>query len=236
MLGIADTLVASTVLAALPPLTPVYVICLIVGGGLLAVSTLFSHHGDAGADASFHADAGVDVHADAGVDIPAHAGGAHGSGGDFQGPHAHAGGLALAEWFSISFVVYFLAVFGLVGTVVSYTSALASGWVLAVSLGSGLLLGQGAHRTLRYVRRTSGDSTISARDYLDLPARVTLAIPQGQRGEVAVQVRGRERFVPAAARHADLTFATGDRVVIVAFANGTAEVVSTDEYEFVKQP
>jgi hypothetical protein len=67
-------------------------------------------------------------------------------------------------------------------------------------------------------------------------ARVTVAIVPGQRGEVALQVRGRERFVPAVARRADDRFDVGDRVGIVAFANGTAEVVSRQEYEFINEP
>ena len=63
-----------------------------------------------------------------------------------------------------------------------------------------------------------------------------MAVAQGGRGEVATQVRGRERFVPAVAKHPDVGFEVGDRVVITAFAAGTAEIISIKEHDFLNKP
>jgi hypothetical protein len=237
MLEVTAVILAGSSLAAAAVLAPVYIVCLIVGGGLLLISTVFGghHHADMDIGLDVHADVGVDVHTD--VDAGVDAGGADGVGADghaFDG-HAEGHALALADWFSISFVVYFVAVFGLVGTVLSYMSSLGSLVVLGVSVAGGAVAGQGVHQLLRYLRRTSGDSKVSAADYLEKPARVTIAVPAGGRGEVATQVRGSERFVTAVARHPDVEFAVGDRVVIVGYANGTAEVVSKDEHDFVSE-
>lgn len=230
MSGATAVIVGGLSLAAAPALAPVYVVCLIVGGGLLLVSTVFGGH--------HHADMDVNVDVHAGVGAGAHTAGANGVGADghtFDG-HAEGHGLALTDWFSISFVVYFLAVFGLVGTLLSYTLPLRSGVVLGLSIAGGAVAGQAVHQLLRYLRRTSGDSKVSDVDYLEKPARVTMAVPAGNRGEVAAQVRGAERFVPAVARHPDVKFAVGDSVVIVGYANGTAEIVSKDEHDFLKEP
>lgn len=227
-------------LAAASGLTTIYIICLIAGGGLLVISILFGSHSDMSVDHPLDADLGLDVDAHVGVDadvavdadVPADVG------ADVHAGHAdlaHAG-VSLASWFSIQFVVYLVAVFGLVGTVLSYTTSLGPVPVLLIALGAGGAVGQGVHQTLRHLRRTSGDGAASNRDFVNTHARVTIAIGPGQWGEVAVHVRGRERFVPAVARRADDRFDVGDRVGIVAFANGTAEVVSRQEYDFINEP
>ncbi len=209
--------------AAMESLTSLYVIALIIGGGLLVVSTIFGGDGDVGLDADVDVDFDVDVDLDVDVDV-----------GDVDLGHAaHASGLSLASWFSMQFVVFFVAAFGLIGTVLSLTSSTASSSVLIWSLVGGLLIGQGAHQTMAAIRRGSGNSQASRGDYVNKLARVTLAIEPPKRGEVALQVRGRERFVPARSKRDDDRFATGDNVVITAFNSGTAEVVSKAEYEFI---
>ena len=216
-------------LAAASALTAAYVVCLIVGCGLLVVSTIFGHHADADTDVDFdaHVDADMGVDADADVHIEADADAAHID-------HA-AEGFSLATWFSVRFLVYFVATFGLVGTVLSYTSPAGMWVVLIAAIAAGVVVGQVVHQTLRYLKRTSGDSQASVQDFLNRGARVTLAIAAGQRGEVALQVRGRERFVPALPRRQDDTFKVGDPVTVVAYANGTAEVISREEYDFVHE-
>lgn len=212
-------------------LSSVYVVCLIVGGGLIVVSTVFAGNADADVDAEIGgaavADVGVDVDADVGVAVDVGVDAAHVA-------HVHApSGLSLASWFSIHFVVYFVAVFGLVGTTMTRLSSAGSTTTLLWSLIGGLGVGQGVHQLLRYLRRTSGNSAANVGDYLNQPARVTIKIAPPQKGEVSVSVRGRTRFVPAVARRDDDLFESGDPVVVVAYRNGTAEVVSRKEYEFV---
>lgn len=249
MLCGTEIMLVSSLLAATSALAAVYIVCLIVGGGLLAVSTIFGHHSDTDVDTSLDADVGVDFHADvdadlapdmdvgADVDIAGDVGpdlDVHADADAIHADHA-AAGISLATWFSIRFLVYFVATFGVVGTVLTYMTSVGTGAVLLVAIASGLVVGQGVHQTLRYLQRTSGDSTATVRDYLNRTARVTIAIAQGQRGEVALQVRGRERFVAATAERRDDHFDIGDRVAVVAFANGTARVISQDEYDFIHE-
>lgn len=196
-------------LAAAGVLGMIYLISLIVGGGLLVISTFLG--GDADADADI--DPGV--------------------AGDVPGDHA--GVMSLSNWFSMRFCVYFAAAFGLVGTTLVSITNLLPAVVLTCAVLGGLVVGQGAHQVMRSLARTSGNSQVRREDYVDKPGRVTIAIAPPGRGEVAIQVKGRERFIPATAQHGDDRFDVGSKVVVVGFNNGTVEVVSEKEYEFVNQ-
>jgi hypothetical protein len=87
------------------------------------------------------------------------------------------------------------------------------------------------HQLLRALQRHAGNSTPQPQDYVNRLGRVTIGINGGAAGEVALQVRGGERYVPAVASGADARFAVGDEVVVVAYRSGVAEVVSRPEYE-----
>lgn len=230
----------AAVLAALPSLAGIYVVCLVVGGGLLLVSTALGGHGHADVDAD--GVAGVDLHMDAdasGLDVDAdglHADAVDAHADDLSAGHADTdSAMSLATWFSLRFVIYFIAVFGLIGTVLTYMSGMQSVAVLAWAVVAGLVVGQTVHQTLRYLTRTSGDSSVQIADYLHKPARVTIAIVPPSRGEVAVRIRDRERFVPAVAKHENERFDIGQTVVIVSFIAGTADVISQKEDEFMAE-
>lgn len=196
---------------ALPALTTIYWICLIVGGGLLLISSLAGGDTDMGADVD--ADVSLDGHADAG--------------------HPHAS--ALAAWFSMQFVVFFMAMFGLVGVTLTYLTGSTPILTLASAAGGGLLVGQGAHQVLRKLRQSSGDSTPQPEDYVNKLARVTIAVAGGKTGEVAMRVGRSERFVPAVAKRAEDTFSSGQQVGVVAYHDGVVDVVSRQEYEFLNE-
>ena len=219
--------------AGIGGLSAVYLVCLIIGGGLLVVSLLFGGDSDAGVDAD--GAAGVDVDGGLDVDVSADAGPDLDVDTSAHGGHLAHDSASLASWLSVRFLIYFAATFGLVGTVLTYTTDSRPLVVLLVALGAGLVIGQGVQQTVRYVQRTSGDSTTSSRDYVNRTGRVTVAIRPGRPGEVACEVRGGERFLPAFARRAEDTFAVGEMVGVVAFANGTAEVVSKKEFEFLHE-
>ena len=217
-----------------------YWTCLVVGGGLLLISTVLGSHGaDTDVDADFGADldadlsldAEVSVDADVGVDIDA------APDANVETAHAdaiaHGGALSLASWFSIHFVVYFTAVFGMVGVTLTHLTATSPAIVAVASVLGGLVIGQGVHQLMRYLRRTSGNSVVSASDYENRPARVTIAMAQGRKGEVAVRVGRGARYVPAVAKHKEEAFAAGDKVAVVAYQAGVAEVISRKEFEFM---
>lgn len=199
----------------------IYIVCLIVGGGLLLLSSVFSSHGDTGDIALDHAapDASLD----------------HGTGDlDHSVDHGHHGAtFSIATWFSLQFLIYFVAVFGLIGTTLTYGSSVSSTRVLAAAVISGIVVGQLVHQSMRYLKKTGQGSEVSMEDFLNKPARVTITITPPRHGEVAVPLHSGERFVSAVAKRPDDKFRTGDRVVVVSFRNGVAEVVSREEYEFV---
>lgn len=233
-------------LAAFPALGSAYVVCLIVGGGLLVIATVF---GGDGHDADVGGDVGMDVHVDGAADfhLDGHAdldgatdvhiesGADHADGFSADHAHADAGALALSNWFSVRFLVYFAATFGLLGTALTYMSDVSPGVVFAVALAGGIAVGQGVHQTLRALQRTSGGSETKVEDFLNQTARVTVAIKPPKLGEVGVRVGNKEYFLRAAARRTDDVFGLGDRVVIAAYEGGTAEVVSREEHAFISE-
>ena len=174
-----------------------YVISLIVGGGLLFVSAVFGGDAEAGAEI------------DAGAELD----------GDLDTGGAGAGPLDLSSWFSMRFLIYFAAAFGLVGTALTWMSDASSTWVLASAMIGGTLVGQIAHQLFRYLVRSSSNSATKTKDYINKTARVTVAIRPSARGEVAIRIGDRERFVPARARRDDDAFDTGATVGVVAFGH-----------------
>lgn len=232
---------AATLLAQAAWLNGIYVVCLIVGGGLLIVSTVLGGDG-AHADADFdintdaHLDFGADADADIDLSGAGHADLDTGGHGDFDADagDAHDSVLSISNWFSVRFLVYFAAGFGLVGTTLTHFSDMGSTAVFCWSLISGLVIGQGVHQMLRLLKKTSGDGSTRVEQYINRDARVTIAIHPPQRGEVAIHVGDGERFVPAIANREDDQFEVGAAVVVVAFRGGTAEVLTRREYEFTK--
>lgn len=192
-------------------MTSVYWVCLIVGGGLLLISSL------AGGDT----DAGIDADVDVDLDVDA----------DVDGGHVPSG--SLASWFSMQFVVFFMAVFGVVGVVLTHLTDTGAAGALTTAMVAGLVVGQAVHQLMRKLRRSSGDSTPRVRDYVDKLARVTVTVTAVKKGEVVLRVGRADRYIPAISKHAETTFASGDQVAVVAYRDGVAEVVSREEYEFL---
>lgn len=211
-------------------LTTVYWACLIVGGGLLLISSLAGGHGDADLGGHFDGDLGdisLDAHVDVGADFHAPA--------DVSGDvHVdHAGATSLASWFSVQFVVYFMAMFGLIGVTLTHLTDAGGGVTVAAATLGGLLVGQGVHQLLRKLRRTSGNSTTQLADYLNKIARVTIDMSHQSTGEVALNVGSNERFLPAVSKREDVKFSRGDAVAVVEYQGGVAQVVSREEFEFL---
>ena len=203
-------------------LTTVYWACLVVGGGLMLLSML---GGDSDADVSVDTD--IDVDFDAGVDLDA----------DVDGVDlSHADAAALSTWFSMRFIVFFVAIFGAVGVILRHLTALETGLAFIMALVIGLIVGQVAHHVFRVIRRTSGDSTPRPQDYVNRLARVTIAIAPPNKGEVAIQVRSARRFVPAVASGEAQGFNSGDEVVVVGYRAGVAQVISREEFERKARP
>jgi membrane protein implicated in regulation of membrane protease activity len=216
-----------------------YWICLIVGGGLLVLSLIAGHgHHDVDTDAA----TGLDVHpqgdTDAGdaADHPGdfhvdtlHADLGHADAGHVDTVHGHAEAAShISTWLSIRFAVFFLAVFGAVGVILTHMTTTSPQLTLGLAVAGGALVGQAVHHLFRLIRRTSGDSTPQLGDYVNRLARVTIGIKPPEQGEVVLHVRGGEHYVPAVSGRG---FTVGDEVVVVSYRAGVAEVVSRTEYE-----
>lgn len=207
--------------AAWMAMETLYWICLIFGGGLIAVSSLSGGDADADVDVDVDADFDMDVDADLDAEV------------DHGGGFASAG--ALASWFSIRFVVYFMAMFGLVGVTLTWLTDHSAPVIGLASLVAGVLVGQAVHQVIRSIRRSSGDSTPQTRDYINKIARVTIAVSRTGKGEVAVRVGRCDRYIAALAKHADAKFERGEEVAVVAYHGGVADVVSKEEFEFLTE-
>lgn len=239
---------ALAVLAASQMWTSAYWFCLIVGGGLLLVSALGTHGSDTNVDADGLAggdldgdfsgdmtdgdfDVGGHVDADGGfheMDVPVDAGVHHG--GVAIGHAGHGATMWLSSWFSTRFVVFGVATFGAVGVIMTHVMGARPGLTVAIALVSGAVVGQAVHQLFRSLRRSSGNSAPRPADYIQKLARVTIAIKPPDKGEVAIQVRGTERYVPAITDASD-GFAYGDNVVVTAYRGGVAEVISRETFE-----
>lgn len=217
-----ELLAVPLILAAslLATMTTIYWICAILGGGLLVISTMTGGDADVGG----HVDADFDVDVDAGDVSIEHAG---------HLDAASAGAMSLSAWLSMRFVVFFMAVFGIVGLGLTYLteSGVSAGLTLGIALVAGVCVGQIVHQFVRAVQRNSGDSTPRPQDYVNKLARVNIAFSAPDKGEVALQVRGTKRYVPAVAKRSEAAFARGDDVVVVSYRGGVAEVVSREDFE-----
>lgn len=222
-------------------LTAAYWFCLILGGGLLVISALGGGDHDADVDADFEADfdAGGDVDFDAGADadFDVDAGGGFDADGAVHAGAevAHAGHMAdaagLSSWFSIRFVVFFVAVFGAVGVVLTHLTSAGPGLTLPVAIVGGAVVGQGVHRLFRLIRRTSGNSLTREGDYTRKLAHVTVRIAPPNPGEITLPVRGVQRYVPAVVMGDGQGFDPGDEVVVVDYSAGVAQVISREQFE-----
>ena len=174
-------------------------------------------------DADFAADADFDIHSGAHEGFDAVS-------SEVAAAHAGGGPWALSTWLSVRFVVFFMAVFGALGVTLSSLTALAGGTVFAFALIGGIVVGQTVQQLIRAIQRSSGNSATRPQDYVNRLARVTIAIQPPHKGEIALQVRNAERYVPAdgSAGH---VFRIGDEVVVTGYRAGVARVVSRDEYE-----
>ena len=198
-----------TLLLALSTWGMAYWIALIVGGGMMVFAVL----GSGDSDVDIDVDVDVDVAFDADLGEVADT--------------APGGGASLLDWLSVRFWVFFSAMFGAIGVILTHLTELSESIIIAAALISGAISGQGIQTVMRKIRRNSGNSATEARDYVNRLARVNIPIADRRNGEVVIQVKGTQRYVPAVAP-AGQTFASGDEVIVVGYRAGVAQVVAAE--------
>jgi membrane protein implicated in regulation of membrane protease activity len=162
-----------------------YLFGLIVGGVLLGSSLILGGH-DADADADVDADFDADLDADA--DADAHLGDhlAHGA------PVASTGAdLVLWRFRSLRFWTFFLAFFGLCGTLLEGLGLVESPLLtLVAALGMGGFAGFGSTEVVRRLSADTSGAAPESQDYVGKSARVVVPVRPGGVGKVRIQLKG----------------------------------------------
>jgi len=180
-----------------------YLMCLLLGGLLIALS-LFGG-GDADVD--------VDVAADADI--------------DFEGGEVDAEGgeglAAAAQFLSMRNLVFFLAFFGLTGTLLTLLQGNHAATLLTAA-GLGLVAAWAVHRLMSYLRGSQSGALPSPSALAGSEARVVVGVTGTRPGKIDVVVGDRTyQFLArihegAAVDHVE----AGDTVVVVRIQDGTA--------------
>lgn len=186
-----------------------YIFAMVLGGGLLLLSQLAGDQGDHG---------GAGDH-----------GGGDGGGGD----HGHdVGGHGPAElllgFFRPRNLIFFLAAFGLTGTLLTLTGGLAP-----VTLGLSLIMGLVAmvltHGVFTWLRRSdTAADTVADADLEGGVGRVVLPIQPGERGRIACLVGDQEVHLTARLAEGAGPLEAGREVVVIRMIDGEAEVAALE--------
>lgn len=207
----------------------VYLACLVFGGALVAVS-LFSGF-DADVEASGDMDGldggdveGLDLDADgvdggdADVDVD----------GEAMGAHDH-GLTAVVQFFSFRNIVFFLAFFGLTGSVLTLlgTSALTVALLAALV---GFAAAWALDRSMAYLRHSESGRVSDEKEFEGMRARVLVGVGRSEAGKISVNTE--EKLVTLLATiAADATrdrFEPGEQVIIVSVESGIAQVAGEE--------
>ncbi len=162
-----------------------YLIALMLGGTLVMATLVLGDHGDGelATDVDLDMDFDADVDADADVDTDADS-------------DAVGAADAVMSWLpvaSMRFWTFFLAFFGLTGTVLTGLDMLSNAVAIGIIAGVvGYVSGFTVVKALRNLRETSADSSVSETDYLGATGTVMVAVRKGALGKVRLALKGRD--------------------------------------------
>ncbi len=196
-----------------------YLSCLIFGGIFIAVTLLFGSDGDADfdvdSDVDFDVDTDADFSGDASTDV------------DIDGE----GVTAAIKFLSFRNIVFFLAFFGLTGTVLTWLNS-----PFLITLPLAIVMGFFAavlmHKTMNHLLQNEVGEAMNIDELIGLPAKVTINLSKYQKGKISLHANG--RFHQLLAKTADEAsreeFRQGDSVIVIDVKDGLAYVA---EEEFV---
>jgi membrane protein implicated in regulation of membrane protease activity len=182
----------------------VYLIALIVGGVLLALTLVL------GGAADHDTGGGVDHH-----------GGGDSGDGDHGALDAVFGWLPVT---SLRFWTFFAAFFGGVGTVLSAWNLAGPVPAGLTAVAAGYLSGLIMDRSMRYLRRADADSSVGGGDVIGAAAEVLVPVAMGVPGKVRVRLKGRSM---------DLLARTDDEAVLAAGQHVTVLAMDDDGHVVV---
>ena len=201
----------------------IYIFAAILGGGLLLFSVLAGAEHDADHDASA-LDSGHDFDHEVDHDLT------H----DADAAHAHLGAADLVlGLFKPRNFTFFMAGFGLTGTLLTLLTPWNAGGSLLPALGMGVASMVATHGVFTWLRRSdTAVDVISDADMEGCVGRVILPLVPGNRGRIACKLGGREIHLTAAL---DETIADalqpGREVVVLRVAETVAYVMPFESRE-----
>ena len=151
---------------------PLYLVTGIVAGGLILFSA-FAPHGDG------HDHGGLGSH-DGGFDVD-HAPGA---------PNAADAFLSWLPFGNFRFWLYFLGIFGLMGSTLTLTGMAKEPLILTSSLITGFITGFVVAVLVNLLQKRAQGESIGEDDFIGVQGRLLVAIRPGQAGKVRVMVKG----------------------------------------------
>jgi hypothetical protein len=194
-----------------------YLLCLLGGGAMLALSLFGGGEADADVDVSGDVDLTADADVAAEADLSAEADGAEDTGGE--------GWLAAVRFLSLRNLVFSAAFFGLTGTLLTLLRAPHLPTLVA-SIALGAAAAIAIDRVMTYLKRSETGTLRSLSVLGGVRARVLVGIDATHAGKVAVETAEQTQQL-VARRYEKATverFAAGDTVVIVRFQDGVALV------------
>lgn len=132
-------------------------------------------------------------------------------------------GEGIPSVFSLRVISLFVLGFSGLSTIAHFVWRLSPASSSLCGLGGGLVLGGVAYALIYVLCGQQASSLVAPADYTNLPARVSVAIPEKATGEISVTVKGELRSVLAVSADGR-ALPEGRAVVIVSLTAGTATV------------
>ena len=194
-----------------------YVFSLVLGGGFLLLSVFGDLlGGDADVDMDGHLDFDHHLELNAGADVDVDA-------------DSHVG--AASKIFSLRTLVYSLAGFGAMGSVMTWVGIGGPVSTPLSALGVGAVSGAMVSLVFGYIRATESGAALGDSSYIGLSATVTLPLSSTAPGAIAVK-RGNRRMSLRALPHetsGGSDMSTWKTVVVVEMEKGVAKVAPVTE-------
>lgn len=195
----------------------VYLVCAIVGGGLVLFQLVA---GDSGSDTDVDVDADIDADIDAEIDA---------GGGDAD---LGSGAGRLLQVVRFSSIVFFVAFFGIAGVVLTVFGA-GFGVALVASIIVALVAAVVNSIALSVLRSGQSSSHLSHTDFVGRRATVTVPFGAEGLGRVRVSIAGRPKQISARKHDAGEQIDVGADVVVIRYRNGTAWVQAAETFDDV---